>query len=99
MKLWMAGMLVTAHRQRLYQNRFTRNISQYLSYRFDIAITENPYDMGRTVACTCQACVACTSSVSMYAWDSQQLAGSKVVLSRDHVVQKKKLLLKLQICR
>ena len=62
---------------------------------------------GRTVACTCQVCVACTCrvsvactcSVSMYAWDSQQLAGSKVVLSRDHVVQKKKLLLKLRICR
>ena len=35
----------------------------------------------------------------MYAWDSQQLAGSKVVLSRDHVVQRKKLLLKLRICR
>ena len=38
-------------------------------------------------------------SRSLYAWDSQQLAGSKVVLSRDHVVQKKKLLLKLRSCR
>ena len=53
---------------------------------------------GRTVACTCQVCVACTCrvsvactfSASIYAWDSQQLAGSKVVLSRDHVVQKKR---------
>ena len=63
--------------------------------------------IGRTVACTCQVCVACTCrvsvactcSVSMYAWDSQQLAGSKVVRSRDHVVQRKKFLLKLRICR
>ena len=30
-------------------------------------------------------------SRSLYAWDSQQLAGSKVVLSRDHVVQKKEV--------
>ena len=36
-------------------------------------------------------------SRSLYAWDSQQLAGSKVVLSRDHVVQKKKsILLKMR---
>ena len=66
----------------------------------------SPRELGRTVACTCQVCVACTCrvsvacafSVSIYAWDSQQLAGSKVVLSRDHVVQKKKLL-KLRSCR
>ena len=61
---------------------------------------------GRTVACACQVCVACTCLVSVaytflssiYAWDSQQLAGSTVVLSRDHRVQKKKLLLKLGSC-
>ena len=76
---------------------FVKIILYVLSKQFAVHLGHVPVDArfwGRTVACTCQVCVACTCrvsvactfSVSIYAWDSQQLAGSKVVLSRDHVV-------------